>query len=79
MTLTAHDDDLGTGAVQTAVVTVQNVAPQISDPADTTICENGTALLVTTVTDPGTLDVFSIDVNWQDGSSDTSLAWAFLI
>ena len=71
VTLTVHDDDLGTGDLQTAVVTVQNVAPQISDPADTTINENGTAVLVTTLTDPGTLDVFSVDVNWQDGTSDT--------
>jgi hypothetical protein len=69
--LTVHDDDLGTGVAQSATVTVQNVAPQISDPADTTILENGTATLTTTITDPGTQDVFSVDVNWQDGTSDT--------
>jgi hypothetical protein len=71
VTLTPHDDDLGTGAAQTAIVTVKNVAPQISDPADITINENGTATLTTTITDPGTRDVFSVDVNWQDGSSNT--------
>src|SRR5262249_40601730 len=71
VTLTAHDDDLGTSSVQTAIVTVKNVTPQISDPTDVTINENGTATLTTTITDPGTRDVFSVDVNWQDGTSDT--------
>jgi len=69
--LVAHDDDGGTSAPQAAIVTVQNVAPQISDPADVTIQENGAAVLTTTITDPGTLDVFRVDVNWQDGTSDS--------
>jgi hypothetical protein len=68
--LLVDDDDLGS-ALQLPQVTVQNVAPQISDPANVTIQENGFATLVTTVTDPGTLDVFSVDVNWQDGTSNT--------
>jgi hypothetical protein len=72
--LMASDDDLGTGTTQTATITVQNVAPQISDPANVTIQEGGTATLVTTVTDPGTLDVFTVDINWQDGTSNTITA-----
>src|SRR4029079_3915087 len=67
VTLTVHDDDGGTGVTQTTVVTVRNVVPQITDPADLTIHENQTATLTTTITDPGTQDVFSVDVNWQDG------------
>jgi hypothetical protein len=71
VTLTPHDDDSGTGETQIATVTVQNVAPQLSDPLDVVIPENDTATLVTTLTDPGSLDVFSVDVNWQDGTIDT--------
>lgn len=71
VTLTPRDDDGGTGATQTINVTVNNVAPQISDPADIPVNENGEVTLTATITDPGTKDVFSVDVNWQDGSPDT--------
>src|SRR4029079_7302084 len=67
VTLTVHDDDATTGNTQTATVTVKNAAPAITDPLDTTINENQTATLVTTISDDGTQDVLSVDVNWQDG------------
>jgi hypothetical protein len=71
VTLTPHDDDGGTGATQTVNVTVNNVDPQISDPADTQVNENSEVTLTTTITDPAPTDVFSVDVDWKDGSSDT--------
>jgi hypothetical protein len=70
ITVTVADDDLGTGNA-TRTVLVNNVAPQISDPADTSVNEHSEVTLTATITDPGTRDVFSVDVDWKDGGPVT--------
>jgi hypothetical protein len=72
ITVTVNDDD-GQSASSTTAVTVSNVAPTLSDlsPATQTINEGTVATVTTTITDPGTRDVFTVTVNWQDGATDT--------
>ena len=55
-----------TGTADTITVTVNNVAPTLVLDPVTTISEDGTATLTGTITDPGTLDTFALDVNWGD-------------
>ena len=74
--VTATDND-GTYAAPDTPVTVTNVAPTTSNVAVTsadgtmaaTIDENGFARLSGEIADPGTLDSFSLAVDWGDGSA----------
>ncbi len=54
-------------------VEITNVDPTLINihVDDTTIDEGQTATITMTVNDPGALDVFEVDVNWQDGPADT--------
>ncbi|HRQ41055.1 MAG TPA: PKD domain-containing protein [Chloroflexota bacterium] len=70
ITLTLTDDDTGSDADSTTV-TVSNVAPALSNLTATDVDENGVATLSGGITDPGTLDTFTVVVDWGDGSSDT--------
>lgn len=66
VTVGVTDDDGGVGS-DLAVVTVNNVAPQLQNVAVTSsINENGIATLTGIVIDPGILDTFILDVNWGD-------------
>ena len=56
---------------QTIAVTVKNDVPELVDVTGSTIQENGVATVSATIVDAGSQDVFSVDVNWQDGTSDT--------
>ena len=63
------DDDMGTD-MATHDVLVNNVAPTIDTLSITTpINENNTATLTGTYSDPGTLDTFELDIDW-DGDSN---------
>jgi len=66
------DDDGGKSTESTAV-TVNNVAPAITvlsvDPP--VIDENGSTTLSGSFTDPGTVDIHTVDIDWGDGNSDT--------
>ena len=53
-------------AGETSAVLVNNVAPTVTLNSVPMIDENGVATLTGTITDPGTLDTFSLDVNWGD-------------
>ncbi|MBW1788200.1 MAG: tandem-95 repeat protein, partial [Deltaproteobacteria bacterium] len=74
ISLTVTDDDTGTTS-DTATVTVNNVAPVLGDLAVTPIDENGTTTLTGTITDPGILDTFTVDVNWGDGSPGETFSY----
>jgi hypothetical protein len=50
-------------------VTVNNVPPTLGDVSATTIDENGTTTLSGTISDPGILDTFRLQVNWHDGTT----------
>jgi len=75
VTVTVTDDDDGSDT-QTYDVTVSNVAPiitsfSISNP----INENDIATLSGTFTDPGSLDTYTLQVNWGDSSSTESFSY----
>jgi len=56
--------------VDAATVTVNNVAPVITVVGDT-INENGTATVSGTITDPSSLDTFTVVIDWGEGSPQT--------
>ncbi len=56
--------------VDTATVTVNNVAPAITVVGDT-INEDGTATVSGTITDPGSPDTFTVVIDWGEGSPQT--------
>ncbi len=71
LTLSATDDDLGSNSDSSLVVTVNNVAPELSGVSLTpSITEGGTATLSGSWTDPGVMDTFTLTVDWGDGSQE---------
>jgi uncharacterized repeat protein (TIGR01451 family) len=68
VTITEADLDQVSGSGQ---VTVHNVAPHIANLSATDVNENGSTTLGGQIQDPGTLDSFSLAVDWGDGSTDT--------
>ena len=64
--VTDSDADSGTASQS---VTVNNIAPTLQLNAVDAILENGIATLTGTITDPGTLDTFTVEVNWGDPRS----------
>jgi autotransporter-associated beta strand protein len=68
VSILATDDD--GGAVSAAKqVLVKNVAPVVTLEPVATIDEGGTASLAGSITDPGTLDTFTLTIEWGDPSS----------
>lgn len=60
-------DGNGGTDIASTTVTVNNVAPQLDDIAITpSINENDFAVLTGNITDPGTLDTFTLNINWGD-------------
>ena len=73
------DDNYTTGTVYLEVfderlrdmdittITVNNVAPTVTATGDT-IDENGTATVSGTISDPGILDTFTVEIDWGEGA-----------
>jgi PKD repeat protein len=70
VSVTVTDDDTGSNSASTTVI-VKNVAPTIDSLTGDTINEGGTATVSGTFSDVGTLDSFTVDIDWDDGSTDT--------
>src|SRR5262249_9005107 len=70
VSVTVTDSD-GSTVAGSAAVTVNNVAPPLTDFSAASINEGGTTHLTGTIADPGALDSFTLVVNWGDGSSQT--------
>ena len=68
--VTVIDDDTQTGS-NTTMVTVHNVAPAYLDVTGDSIDEGHVGTISLNVVDPGTLDVFTFNVDWRDGSTAT--------
>jgi hypothetical protein len=66
------DDDTGTDH-KSFVVTVVNVDPLLGNLSATTTPENGITTLTGTITDPGSLDSFTLQVNWGDPLSPNNV------
>jgi hypothetical protein len=69
VTLNLKDDDMGWDEDITTL-TVQNVPPSITGTGDH-IDEDGTATVSGTITDPGTLDTFTLTIDWGEDSPET--------
>jgi PKD repeat protein len=72
LTVTVNDDDSGAGS-DTRLVTMQNVAPTVVLDEVTEISEYGVATLTGTITDPGALDTFILDIDWGDPTSSDNV------
>jgi PKD repeat protein len=55
----------------TTDIDVLNFAPVLENVSGDVINENEAATVTATIVDPSTSDVFEVDVDWQDGTSDT--------
>ncbi len=67
ITATVSDDDAGTSEQATATVMVSNVAPALAlNLSSGVINENGSTTLTGTISDVGTLDTFTLNLNWGD-------------
>ena len=55
-----------------STVTIRNVAPVVAGVAATPIFESGKTTLSGVIRDPGTLDTFTLQVNWGDGTDPES-------
>jgi len=67
------------GPYSTTSITVNNVAPVVTNLtlSATSINENDPPITLNgTFTDPGVLDTHTVDINWGDGSADTTLQLA---
>ncbi len=75
---TVTDDDDIVGDSDTETVLVKDVAPTLTLDPVTMIDENGVATLTGTIADPGTLDTFTLDINWGDPlSPDNTETYTF--
>lgn len=68
VTATIKDKDGGEQTVSTEVY-IDNVAPVVQFDSAPAIDENGVVTLSGTITDPGTLDTFQLDIDWGDSLS----------
>ncbi|HEX5470569.1 MAG TPA: hypothetical protein VFW73_01725 [Lacipirellulaceae bacterium] len=68
--VTVLDDDSQSGS-DTSMLTVHNVAPSILNLTGDTINEGGVATVTLNVDDPSRLDIFTVNVDWKDGSTAT--------
>ncbi len=57
-------------------MTVDNVAPTLGAVAATAVDENESTTLTGTIADPGTLDTFTLEVDWGDGSALQTFTYA---
>ncbi len=70
VTLTIDDGTGGTGS-DSLVVTVNNVAPVLTPVSDQSAM-TGTPLTISAVfTDPGWLDIHTVNIDWGDGTTNT--------
>ena len=65
ISVTVTDDDSGSVTSDTTVE-VTNVAPTLTGLSATPILENGTTTLSGTIADVGTLDTFTVEIDWND-------------
>ena len=70
--VTVEDDDTGIGTA-TTTATVDNVAPTLRDLATVAINENEITTLTGEIVDPGTLDTFVLQLNWNDQTAVQSI------
>ena len=75
ISVTLADDDTGEVS-DTASLTIANVAPSLENLSSTDVNENGITTLTGNIVDPGSLDTFSLEVDWGDGTVVETFAYA---
>ncbi len=70
--VTVEDDDTGTGTAA-VTATVDNVAPTLTELATVAIDENEITTLSGRIVDPGTLDAFVLQLDWNDQTTIQSI------
>ena len=70
VTLTVEDGEGGSD-VDELLVTVANVAPTLSAIADQNVVAGVVFTVTAAFTDPGWLDTHTVDVDWNDGNTDS--------
>ncbi|MFC1897248.1 PKD domain-containing protein [Chloroflexota bacterium] len=73
--VTVTDDDTLAGT-NTTFITVKNVTPEITaEVTPATISENGMATVSGTISDPGSQDTFSVEIDW--GGDEGSMTYSY--
>ena len=72
--LRVWDDEGAESLIDTATVTVSNVAPSLTISGDATVGEGGTYLLSLSSSDPGADTISQWDIDWGDGSAVETVA-----
>src|SRR5207248_9920728 len=62
-------DDEGSSATTSFQVVVSNAAPSVAVGGDRTINEGQSITIAGTLSDPGTLDIHTVSIDWGDGSA----------
>ena len=75
ITVQITDPDTGSSDTDTTAVTVENVAPRLFDLSVEPTEEGADAALTGLVSDPGSLDSFTIQIDWGDGSSEETFTY----
>lgn len=73
ITVQVNDDDMSAIDTKMTTVLVKNVSPELTFQPVAAIDENGTAVLEGHVVDPGTLDTFTIQLDWDDPLSPNNM------
>src|SRR5262249_8898649 len=68
--ITVTEDDGGTASNNTSTITVNNGVPSLVNIIAANINEGDFAEFSAALLDAGTLDVISLNINWQDGNND---------
>jgi hypothetical protein len=59
-------------------VNIVNVAPDVTLSGDLVVEEGSLSTILVQITDPGPLDSFTIEVNWDDGTVETYYAYSYV-
>jgi PKD repeat protein len=63
-------DEKGLSDTASTTVTINNVAPTVTVTGNV-ISENGIATVSGTISDPSSTDTFEVEINWEDGNTET--------
>ncbi len=75
ITVRVEDSDTGDVGSGTTYVTVENIAPRLTDLSVTTAEEGSTSTLSGIIHDAGSLDTFTVEVDWGDGSAEETFTY----
>lgn len=75
ITVQITDPDTGSSDTGTTAVTVENVAPRLFDLSVEPAEEGADTVLTSLLNDPGSLDSFTVQIDWGDGSAEETFTY----